>query len=253
MATTTTRLALTKPSTTDNVDIAVLNANTDKLDAAAGSFVCTSSTRPATPYNGQIIFETNTLNQYVWVAGTGTWVRLGGTPAGSVVSLASATIPTGWLLCDGTSYQTSVYPDLAAVMNYAYGGSGAAFNVPDLRGRVAVGVGTVTDQNSRTQAFSLAGKSGAKDHALTNAQMPRHTHTQDQHRHGITIRTNASGFGDWAIGYVNNTGGVVGVTSDYATAVNQHTGGTGTSQAASDGDWHNNLQPYLVLNYIIKT
>lgn len=60
MATTTTRLALTKPAGTDVVDIDVLNANSDKLDAAAGATICTSTTRPASPYSGQIIYETDT-------------------------------------------------------------------------------------------------------------------------------------------------------------------------------------------------
>lgn len=60
MATTTTRLALTKPAGTDVVDVDVLNANSDKLDAAAGATICTSTTRPASPYSGQIIYETDT-------------------------------------------------------------------------------------------------------------------------------------------------------------------------------------------------
>ena len=73
MATSTTRLALTKPDTTDLVDIAVLNTNFNKIDAAAGAFVCTSTTRPSTPYNGQIIYETDTDGSLVWDSATSTW------------------------------------------------------------------------------------------------------------------------------------------------------------------------------------
>lgn len=69
MATTTSRLGLTKPDSTDLVDIDVLNANANKLDAAAGSTVCTSTTRPPAPYSGQKIFETDTKKEYVYAGG----------------------------------------------------------------------------------------------------------------------------------------------------------------------------------------
>jgi hypothetical protein len=38
-----------------------------------------------------------------------------------------------WLVCDGTSYKTTDYPDLFAMVQYTYGGSGTSFKVPDLR------------------------------------------------------------------------------------------------------------------------
>lgn len=76
MATTTTRLGLSKPATTDLVDIAVLNGNFDKTDAAAGAYVCTSTTRPSTPYSGQIIYETDTSRSLIWNSATSTWLTL---------------------------------------------------------------------------------------------------------------------------------------------------------------------------------
>lgn len=60
MATSTTRLGLTKPAGSDVVDVAVLNANADKIDAAVGIVVCTSTTRPTSPFTGQQIYETDT-------------------------------------------------------------------------------------------------------------------------------------------------------------------------------------------------
>lgn len=83
MATTTTKLALTKPDGTDLVDIAVLNANADKIDAASGATICTSSTRPASPWNGQVIFETDTLNALVYRTSTTSWNILGGSTVAS--------------------------------------------------------------------------------------------------------------------------------------------------------------------------
>lgn len=73
MATTTTRLALTKPASSDPVDIAVLNANSDKIDLAVGAKRVTSSTRPSTPFDGQMIFETDTNKFLVWDATAVTW------------------------------------------------------------------------------------------------------------------------------------------------------------------------------------
>lgn len=75
MATTTTRLALTKPASSDPVDIAVLNANADKIDAAVGSKVVTSSTRPGSPFDGQTIFETDTNKIMIYRASSVSWVE----------------------------------------------------------------------------------------------------------------------------------------------------------------------------------
>lgn len=79
MVTTTSKLGLNKPDTTDLVDISVLNQNADKLDAAAGAKICTSSTRPSSPWDGQIIFETDTTSTLVWRAASSTWVIIGRT------------------------------------------------------------------------------------------------------------------------------------------------------------------------------
>lgn len=73
MATTTSRLALTKPAGTDSVDVAVLNGNADKIDAAIGAKICTSGTRPSSPYDGQVIYETDTSKAFVYIAASSTW------------------------------------------------------------------------------------------------------------------------------------------------------------------------------------
>ena len=88
MATSTTKLGLTKPAYTDIVDVADLNNNSDAIDAAVGFTVCTSSTRPATPWSGQSIFETDTLSSFIWDGST--WQTAGG--GGSIT--VSDTAPT---------------------------------------------------------------------------------------------------------------------------------------------------------------
>ena len=55
-------------------------------------------------------------------------------PPGMIMMFGSASGPSGWLLCDGTSYATATYPSLFGAIGYAFGGSGANFNVPNLLG-----------------------------------------------------------------------------------------------------------------------
>lgn len=157
-------------------------------------------------------------------------------PVGSLQAYAGASAPTGWLLCDGTSYSTSVYPELYSVLGYTYGGSGANFNVPDLRGRMPMGAGTGAGLNSSgTGAPSGTAMTtrtrgqwgGAETHTLSAAEMPSHTHT-----------VSAS----YATGLFTSPGSGYGV----AGTQSQNTGSAGSGSA------HNNVQPFVVTNYIIK-
>ena len=74
MAGTTTKLALYLPggglsgliTPDEQVDIDKINDNMKKIDIAMGSVVCTSGTRPSTPYTGQTIIETDTRNTMYW-------------------------------------------------------------------------------------------------------------------------------------------------------------------------------------------
>jgi len=69
MSTTTTRLALIKPdpnpTTGDDVDVSEINTNSDIIDANIGWVICTSSTRPGSPWDGMGIYETDTDRFYV--------------------------------------------------------------------------------------------------------------------------------------------------------------------------------------------
>ena len=80
----TTRLGLTKPSDGENYDVDVVNANSDIVDSAIGARTVTSTTRPSTPYVGQIIYETDTKVVRMW-NGTN-WTRIGGDPVAARIS-----------------------------------------------------------------------------------------------------------------------------------------------------------------------
>ena len=151
---------------------------------------------------------------------------------GFISMYAGSTAPTGWLMCDGSAVSRTTYADLYAVIGTTYGaGNGSTtFNVPDLRGRVPVGY------KSSDTAFDTLGETGGeKTHTLTTTEMPSHTHTPSSVIHG-----NYEGYtigSAWSEGvYTKSTSG--------SDLVLNNTGG---------GQAHNNLQPYIVTNYIIKT
>ena len=201
----------------------------------------------------------------------------GGRVVGSILPFAGSVAPENYLLVQGQSLAVTDYPELFAVLGYTYGGSGANFSLPNLQGRVPVGL------NSSETEFNALGKTGGSaTHTLTVNEMPSHTHTQNahthtspEHTHGNTshshntttdtfaraISTTASGATQGYVasssggGYYrstplssNSTGGrninihSTSVTINSTTATNQDTGG---------GAAHNNLQPYTTLNFII--
>ena len=165
-----------------------------------------------------------------------------GVNTGIVVPWGSASIPSGFLLCDGTSYSTTTYAALFAVIAYTYGGSGANFNVPDLRDRTVVGVSAA---NSKTLAQSIGANTvtptgnvsgNAASTTLATTQIPSHTHP------------GGAGGGAQSDGYSQVTAGTMSTGS---TGGGQ--GHTHSLSATFTGSANSVLQPGLVLNYIIKT
>lgn len=112
---------------------------------------------------------------YLQTDGAATLSWADSVPTGVILPYGGAAAPTDWLLCNGTSYATTTYPALFAVIGYTFGGGGANFNVPDMRqkfplGKAAAGTGS-----------TLGGTGGAIDHTHTEA----HTHTM-AHTHSLS-------------------------------------------------------------------
>lgn len=151
-------------------------------------------------------------------------------PPGIIQPYGGSSAPTGYLLCDGSAVSRTTYADLFAAIGTAYGaGNGTTtFNLPNMKGRVPVG------RDAAQSEFDTLGETGgAKTHTLTEAEMPEHNHTFQLPR---THDSGASGLN----------------TVMLRSVIDSNSGNFTVSDAGSD-DPHNNLQPYQVVNYLIKT
>lgn len=163
-------------------------------------------------------------------------------PIGTILDFAAATAPTGYLVCDGSAVSRTTYAALFAVIGTTWGsGNGSTtFNVPDFRGRTAIGSGTGTGGNAT--AHALGSKGG--DEALQ-----AHSH-------------NASANGDYKFQAIKNESGVAGSfnlqahssgANRYALASSNSgnlTYYTTTQSAGAGGS--GNMQPFATVTKIIR-
>ena len=193
-------------------------ADGDTLHRASGAW-----TRLAKGTDGQVM----TL-----ASGVPSWGA--GTPTGSPIlfAAAAADIPSGYLLCDGTAVSRTTYAALFTAIGIIHGnGNGySTFNVPDMRGKSAIGTndsGLTAGADSGFTTRDEGDTGGTEAHALVKAEIPAHSHTM----------VSAGGKG---------RGGNI---------ANPHLGRSGTiaTRASGGGRAHNNMHPFVTMNFIIKT
>lgn len=137
---------------------------------------------------------------------------------------------TNCLVCDGSTYARTDYPDLYSVIDPVFHVDADNFNVPDLRNRVPVGSG---------DTYATGDTGGESTHTLDVSEMPAHSHTDTGHTHTAEVSTLIAAQTPVVPIPVALPG--VGVTGSGSANLTS-TGGDGA---------HNNLQPYIALNYYI--
>jgi microcystin-dependent protein len=138
--------------------------------------------------------------------------------------------PRGWAFCNGQLLPINQNQALFSVLGTTYGGDGRqTFALPNLQGRTAIHNG---------QGFTLGQLGGEQTHTLTVGEMPAHTHAA----HATSSASNS----------FEPTNNYLGAAKDmYGPAVHLTAIGPSTVSTIGGGQAHNNMQPYLVLNFVI--
>lgn len=148
--------------------------------------------------------------------------------------------PRGWAFCDGQILPINQNQSLYSLLGTTYGGDGrTSFALPDLRGRVPMHVGS-----SDGAAHLLGQKSGEETHTLSAAEMPQHDHALQATNNNANqpspqghVPAQVSAGVDFVY---SSAGDPLNVTLNSAAIAN-----------VGGGQAHNNMQPYLAINFCI--
>ncbi|MBO9557898.1 MAG: phage tail protein [Caulobacter sp.] len=154
--------------------------------------------------------------------------------------------PVGWAMCDGQIVSIAENDALYTLLGTTYGGDGVnTFGLPDLRGRVA------THQGSKNgQTYVMGQMTGVETVTLTTNQMPAHTHPFFAAGTAATVGTPTA---LTMISDQSPTGTVLNAYTPYNAANDQVPLTPNSTTPAGGGQPHDNMQPYLGINFIIAT
>lgn len=162
---------------------------------------------------------------------------------GQIAIFAGQYAPVGYVFCNGQALSISGHEALYALIGTTYGGDGVTtFNVPDMRGRVPVGVGTAS--GGGTINWTTGMSTGTETVTLTTSQIPAHNHPMQAASNpanstaplNSTLAADVSGSDDYS----------------YATSTTTLKPFLSTAVSTAGGNApHTNVAPILALNYII--
>jgi microcystin-dependent protein len=184
-----------------------------------------------------LVAGVNTVDTAQLASGSVTQAKLASgvyAPIGGIMQYAGSSAPTNWVLCDGSAISRATYADLFTALSTTYGsGDGSTtFNVPDLRGRIAVGKGTNADVDAL----------GENDGVAVADRTPKHYHTLTTGRGGQFAS--------------HENSGATGNSSFYTTSTvttGQKLFATTVSGMQTSGNTSNvNTPAFIVVNYIIR-
>jgi microcystin-dependent protein len=160
-----------------------------------------------------------------------------GTPyVGEIRMFAGNFAPAGWAFCDGAQLAISENDVLFQLIGTTYGGDGQeTFNLPNLASRVPVHMGT-----GAGSSYVIGQSGGVESVTLTTTQIPVHSHVPQC---SSAAATNA--------GAQNDVWAVVG-NSQYSAGAPSVTMSPDALAASGGSQPHDNMVPYLVINFIIS-
>lgn len=145
--------------------------------------------------------------------------------------------PRGWAFCDGQILPINQNQSLYSLLGTTYGGDGrTSFALPDLRGRTPIHFGN----GNGLSAYTLGQKSGEENHTLAVNEMPQHAHPVSGSLSQADTPLPAG-----------NTLGTSASADLYSPANNIQEMSTSEVANTGGGQAHNNMQPFLVVNFCI--
>ena len=193
---------------------------------------------------------------------------------GCIYMYGGSVAPSGFLLCDGSAISRTTYSELFSVIGTTYGvGDGSTtFNLPLMEGRVVIGV---------SWSYALGTTGGTESVTLTEEELPAHSHTIPSHGHTSTIKATTPALGHTitqpeftysapsgnsrCLGRGYGKSSSVNATMSTSLAISNHAAASCTKTGAitdctafdtvsAGGDnAHDNMQPFVAVNYIIYT
>jgi len=158
---------------------------------------------------------------------------------GEIKIFAGNFAPTGWALCNGQVLSISQNTALFSLLGTFYGGNGTStFALPDFRSRAPVHQG----QGPGLSQYALGKTDGVENVTLLSNQMPVHNHAANASSGAGTVVAASGAF--WATDGASRGGKLYAATGGA-------TMGAGAIGQTGGGLTHNNIQPYLALNFII--
>jgi microcystin-dependent protein len=150
--------------------------------------------------------------------------------------------PRGWAFCNGQLISIQQNTALFSLLGTFYGGNGTTnFALPNLQSRVPIGMGTGPGLSN----YQIGQTGGTENVTLLSTEMPAHNHLMTASGDGPTQAT-ASGA---SLGSQARTGGTMPVI--YANGATTPVNMASATSVAGGNQPHNNLQPYLAINYSI--
>lgn len=172
---------------------------------------------------------------------------------GQIVLFGGNFAPRNWAFCDGQLVAISQNSALFSILGTTYGGDGrTTFGLPDLRGRVPIG----PRQGPGLTFYREGQKGGAEDVTLTQAEMPSHSHATNVQTTANMLAESRPGTASTPAGNMLAAGTNIFRPNAVADDVTMDSAmlqvdTTVTVNNAGGSQSHNNMQPYLAVNYII--